>query len=70
MKMTDIRMEWTDTGAIVSLKTSKPDFIVSCPRCGTIVKTGYTHRCGDQASAPTKPVATKKKRAKARGESR
>ncbi len=69
MKMTNIRMEWTDMGATVFYESSR-EFQIVCPRCGTNVAPGIEHRCGDQVVVPTKDVAAKKKRAKARGESR
>ncbi len=69
MKMTDIRIEWTDTGAVVSYETTSEVLKsagISCPRCGEDVESGIEHRCGDQVIAQTK--APRKKRAK--GESR
>lgn len=41
--MTNISMEWTNTGAVVT--SSIP---IACPRCGELCGLGIEHRCGDK----------------------
>lgn len=43
LKITDIRMEWTDSGAVVF--ASVP---IGCPRCGIECPAAIEHRCGDK----------------------
>lgn len=56
MKMTEIKMDWTDDGADV-LSTIP----ISCPRCGVMATPGVRHLCGDRI--PKVPSRTRKKRA-------
>ncbi len=58
MKLTHVRMEWTDTGAIVLATIPVP-----CPRCRKWIEPNVEHRCGDQV----KPVSSGKARAKKAG---
>ncbi len=53
MKTTDIRMEWTDTGAVVSF-TSDIIPAMNCPRCTATVGPDVEHRCGDMLPKPPK----------------
>ena len=59
MKLTNISMEWTDTGAVISISSTSA-FGLCCPRCGVSVGPGE-HRCGDKVLP--KPVAKLKRRA-------
>jgi hypothetical protein len=63
MKLTNIKMEWTDTGARVFWQASGSSLIaaLNCPLCGTEVASGIEHLCGDRVSGY---VAPKKKRAR------
>jgi hypothetical protein len=64
MKFTNIAMEWTDDGAVIT--SSIP---VHCPRCGSMCDGGITHRCGDRVqlvkeSGPTASSGTTRARLK------
>ena len=45
--MIEIKMEWTDTGAVVS--STIP---IQCPSCHVMTTAGQEHRCGDRAKNP------------------
>ena len=57
MKMTNISMVWTDTGAVI-----KTTVELDCPRCGVNVEPGIEHRCGDQLLPDAKPNSARSKR--------
>lgn len=62
VRFTDIRMDWTDTGAVIYISNSKIPII--CPLCRIGVTPGIEHRCGDRAiPAPTASTKPKRKRA-------
>lgn len=58
MKMTNINMDWTDSGAYVSnVSTNGPT--LNCPRCGTQVPPNTVHTCGDKDTTKKKRVLRK-----------
>lgn len=48
MTITNVAMDWTDTGAVVDASVA-----VCCPRCSVVVFPGVQHRCGDKAFGTT-----------------
>jgi hypothetical protein len=60
LKMTNILMEWTDTGAHIKIESATPGLSIPCPRCDVMVGAGKDHLCGDQ-----KPVTKPRKKQKA-----
>lgn len=59
MKLTNIEMDWSDTGARVLSSLPLP-----CPLCGVVVTPNVEHLCGDRAPKPKPPA--KKRRDKGR----
>lgn len=47
--MTNIEMEWTDSGAKIISTVA-----VTCPACKAVVSPGVEHRCGDMVVTPKK----------------
>lgn len=60
LKLTEIRMEWTDTGAIASFRSTS-DLVIHCPRCNARLIEGIEHTCGDLAP-PIRKTKTQRKR--------
>lgn len=66
LKITNIKMDWTDAGAVVSYEKSEGsrDLFLNCPRCSAAIKPNVEHRCGDME---VKPKQVAKKRSATKG---
>lgn len=60
MKMTNIQMDWSDTGCdmTVQLSGAMAYLQITCPVCGVVV--ARHHQCGDRVPKPTKKRATRR----------
>lgn len=55
--MTNIKMDWTDTGAVVLANVA-----IGCPVCGAQVQPNIEHRCGDKGLNSSTGIAQDIKR--------
>lgn len=51
--MINIKMDWTDTGAVVLANIP-----MACPTCSTLVPPNVEHRCGDRLPQKKKKSST------------
>lgn len=62
LKMTNIEMDWTDSGARVKFSSNLPGMVLNCPRCQAPVQPSIEHLCGDRAPKPAKPRQPKRRK--------